>query len=119
MIPKRVFPTTTEIRRDRTYWNPRCLTYLRQRMYFEDPVRTGECFFCKKHGWRTRAPRTYLHHVKYDEKNPLFWTVEVCGSCHYRIDPANKRILDWKADQKSGAFMQKYRQHFSNFRQFR
>jgi len=31
---------------------------------------------------------------KYDNSNPLAWTIEVCGSCHYQLDPKNKKLVD-------------------------
>ena len=118
MIPKEIFPTTTEVRKNREYWNPRCLTYLGERMYFEEIIRTGECFFCKKHGWIKRSPKTYLHHVTYDDKNPLFWTIEVCSKCHFRIDPANRRVVERHSEEKSWALIQKHMQNSPYSRYF-
>jgi len=79
-------------------------------MVFDQDIRIGECYFCKKYGWIKRSTRTFLHHVLYDDSNPILWTVEVCGSCHYRIDKNNRKIVDRHYDQKRWALIQKHRQ---------
>ena len=51
---------------------------------------------CKRNGNPQRSGPTYLDHLKYDNSDPIAWTIEVCGKCHYQIDPNNKKILDRK-----------------------
>jgi len=93
--PQEVFPTSTEVRKNREYWNKRSITYHGEKRYFDQVVRTGECHFCKKYG-RTQNyhKQTYLHHLDYDDDAPLMWTLELCSGCHYRLDKKNRRRVD-------------------------
>lgn len=86
MRPQEVFPTASERAKDPEFWNKRRLTYLRDEKYFDQEVRTGVCFFCQRDGTAQKSKKTYLHHIKYDHSDPLTWTIEVCGSCHWQID---------------------------------
>ena len=64
-------------------------------MVFDQDIKNGVCYFCKQEGRTQRSRPTYLHHLKYESiSDPLAWTIEVCGKCHYQIDPYNKKILD-------------------------
>ena len=40
-----------------------------------------------------KSKRTELHHLKYDQSDKLAWTIEVCGSCHWHIDPKKRKTL--------------------------
>ncbi len=95
MQPQEVFPTSTEIRKNRQFWNPKTLTYRGQKRYFDQNIRTGECYFCRKYG-RTQNyhKKTYLHHLDYDDDSPLHWTLELCSGCHYRVDKNNRKQVD-------------------------
>lgn len=42
----------------------------------ENP-RTGICYFCNKQNCIT-----HIHHLEYDDKDPLKYTIELCRSCH-------------------------------------
>ncbi len=57
-------------------------------------LRIGECLVCKRNGKAQYKPRTCLHHLFYDDTDPLAYTIEVCGKCHYKIDSNNKKLLD-------------------------
>ena len=57
------------------------LTYKGKTIYFDEPIRKGICENCGK-----RKKRTYLHHKKYDDANPLEHTIELCFRCHARFD---------------------------------
>lgn len=94
MIPKEIFPTSIEIKKNMEFYRKKILTYKGQKIIFDQDIRKGECYFCKKYGWYKRSTRTFLHHVLYDDSNPILWTIEVCGSCHYWIDKNNRRIID-------------------------
>jgi len=63
-------------------------------MIFDKDIRTGICHFCKKSTMKKEITRTVLHHLKYDDLNPLDWTVEICLSCHYKVDEKNKKRID-------------------------
>ena len=93
MKPQEVFPTSSEVSKNPEFWNKRRLTYLGDEKYFDQEVRTGVCFFCKKEGKPQRSVPTYLHHLKYDHSDPLAWTIEVCGKCHWQIDKNNRKVI--------------------------
>ena len=48
--------------------------------------RTGYCSDCGNYD-----EHTHLHHLKYDEKNPLDNTIELCGVCHGMRHRNNKK----------------------------
>lgn len=56
--------------------------------------RIGVCNIC-----RAVKPfdcqRTVLHHVKYDSKRPLAYTIELCPRCHYREHP--RKLKNYKS----------------------
>ena len=87
-------PPASQVIKYPEYWNKRALTMRGEKIYFDHEIRTGVCYFCKREGRAQRKEKTLLHHVKYDNEAPLEWTVEVCASCHYRIDKGNKKIID-------------------------
>ena len=95
MKPRETFPTSTELRKFPEFYKYKTLTYRGQKMVFDQDIRTGECYFCKKTGRVQRTQKTNLHHLKYDDSDPLAWTLEICTSCHYRVDTKNKKIIDW------------------------
>ena len=102
MQPKEIFPTTTELRKNREYWNPKILHFRGRKIVYDQNIRTGYCYFCKKYG-RTQNyyKRTYLHHLDYDDSDPIKWTLELCSGCHYRCDPKNRMQVSrsyWKKD---------------------
>jgi len=49
-----------------------------KRVYVKDCPRTGICSLCRRKGL------THLHHIQYDENEPLAHTIEVCPSCHMK-----------------------------------
>ena len=100
MKPKEIFPTSTELRSNPEFYKNKILSYKCQKRIFDQDIRTGECYFCKKSGWSKRSTKTNLHHVLYDDSDPLAWTVEVCSSCHYFIDQNNRKIVDRYYDAK-------------------
>jgi len=87
-------PTVTELIKNREYWKNKTITFRGKKIVYDQDIRTGICYFCKRAGNPQYSGPTYLHHVIYDNSNPLAWTVEVCGKCHYKVDKNNKRILD-------------------------
>jgi len=69
-------------------------------MFFDQDVKTGICHFCKKSVKKREIAWTGLHHLKYDKHAPLAWTVEVCASCHYKVDEKNKIKIDMYYENK-------------------
>jgi hypothetical protein len=61
---------------------------------YDQEIRKGECLIYKRNGKAQWKPKTCLHHLYYDDSDPLAYTIEVCTKCHCKIDPNNKRLLD-------------------------
>ena len=57
----------------------RRISFQDKRLVLPFKPRTGKCSACGKIG------KTHLHHEKYDPKDPLAHTVELCISCHMTI----------------------------------
>jgi len=96
MMPREIYPPPpiNEIRKNWNFWKNKILTYRGVKVVYDQNIRTGICYFCKRDGRPQKSGPRYLHHAKYDNSNPLAWTIEVCGSCHYQLDPKNKKLLD-------------------------
>jgi len=94
--PKEVEPSVTEIINNSEYWNKRRLHFLGDDIYFDQEIRTGVCYLCKRDGRKQKSEKTELHHLRYDQTDKLSWTIEVCGSCHWFIDPKKREALERK-----------------------
>jgi len=94
--PKEVQPSVTEIIKNSEYWNKRRLNFLGDDYYFDQEIRTGVCYLCKRDGRKQKSEKTELHHLRYDQTDKLSWTIEVCGSCHWFIDPKKRESLERK-----------------------
>jgi len=88
------------------------MTYLRDKKYFDQDVRTGVCYFCKKEGKPHRSVPTYLHHLKYEHSDPLAWTIEVCGKCHWQIDDHNRKVIARSTGKEIERRYGKYDNHY-------
>ena len=93
-------PTITELINNREFWKPKILHFRGQKIVYDKAIRIGECLVCKRNGKAQWKPRTYLHHLFYDDTDPLAYTIEVCGKCHYKIDSNNKKLLDRSYDRR-------------------
>jgi len=91
--PKEIFPKITDVINNPKFWNKKRIRYLGSDRFFDQEVRTGECFFCKREGRAQKSKITNLHHEKYDHSDPLAWTIEVCKSCHWQIDEENRKAI--------------------------
>jgi len=98
--PKEVFPTITDVIKNGKFWNKRRIHYLGDDKFFDQEVRTGICYFCKREGRAQKSKITNLHHAKYDHSDPLAWTIEVCGSCHWQIDEDNRKVIARRTGRK-------------------
>jgi len=98
--PKEVFPTITDVIKNHKFWNKRRVNYLGDDKFFDQEVRTGICFFCKREGRAQKSRITNLHHVKRDHSDPLAWTIEVCKSCHWQIDSDNRKAIERTTGKK-------------------
>ena len=92
--PKRIFPSKWKLKANREFYKYKRLKYKGKPMVFNQNIRKGECTFCEKSDKKGETSRTILHHLKYDDSNPLKWTVELCPSCHYNVDEKNKNKID-------------------------
>ena len=72
--------------KNREIWQKRTMIWKKKKLFFDQDIKTGICYFCKKEGRRQLHPKTSLHHIKYDNQDPLLWTIEVCLKCHFQID---------------------------------
>jgi len=84
--PKRLEKLPTINDKTRDYWRNKIMTWKGKKIAFDQDIRTGICYFCKKEGRIQKNVKTALHHIKYDNQDPLLWTVEVCNTCHFQID---------------------------------
>ena len=94
-VPKEIDPrsvTDPKMRGDN--WKNRILKKYGEKIYFDQDIRTGECYFCKRMGDAQKSRVTYLHHVRYYSDEPLRWTIEVCHSCHIKIDERLQEKID-------------------------
>ncbi len=90
--PLEKMPTIND--KNREYWKKRTLTWHKKKLFFDHEIKTGVCYFCKREYRAQGSTSTALHHVKYNNDDPLDWTIEVCIKCHYQIDKGNKKIID-------------------------
>jgi len=54
--------------------------------YYDQDIKTGICSVCKRSVEKKQIHSTSLHHLKYDDSDPLKHTIEVCTSCHMKND---------------------------------
>jgi len=98
--PKEIFPTITEAIKNHKFWNKRRITYLGDQKFFDQEVRTGICYLCKREGRAQKKKTTVLHHLNYEHSDPLAWTLEVCTSCHWHIDEYNRKVIERSTGRK-------------------
>jgi len=94
MKPKRIYPTKDQVIADYEFYKYKRIKFQGVSMFFDQDVKTGTCIFCKKSVKKGEIFWTGLHHLIYDKHDPLAWTVEVCASCHYKVDEKNKIKID-------------------------
>ena len=112
--PKEVEPSVTEVIKNSEYWNKRRLNFLGDDIYFDQEIRTGVCYLCKRDGRAQKSKRTELHHLKYDQSDKLAWTIEVCSSCHWHIDPKKRNAIA----KKTGKYIpEPYGEYYLNKKQ--
>lgn len=65
--------------------SPRMLLFKCKRILLKEKPRTGYCEQCSNNIFDKSCKRTSIHHVKYDEYDPLKYTIELCNSCHQTL----------------------------------
>ena len=65
----------------------RTFYYRGKRVTCDNPIRFGTCEVCKKSIRNRQITNTMLHHFWYDDSDMLRFTIEVCFSCHLKLDP--------------------------------
>jgi len=100
MKAKQIFPSKEKLIANREFYKKKRLKYRGRPMVFDKDIKTGVCQFCEKSTKKKKYTRTVLHHLKYDDSKPLDWTIEICPSCHYKVDPKNKTRIDRFYDKK-------------------
>ena len=95
-VPKEIEPPPRSDQLKRPdYWKNKIYNKANhEKIFFDQDIRTGECYFCKKMGDAQKSRVTYLHHVRYYNDEPLRWTIEVCHSCHIKIDERLQKKID-------------------------
>lgn len=63
----------------------RRLTFNKKLLRFPEQFRINVCSECGKSYPNELSERTHLHHIKYDEDDPLSNTIELCRSCHAKL----------------------------------
>jgi len=87
------YPSVNERIKNPEYWKKRAMTYLGRQRFYDLEIKTGVCYLCKRNEWPQQSKTTVLHHLKYEHKEPLNWTIEVCTKCHYKIDEYNRKKI--------------------------
>jgi len=85
-IPQLLTKRPTINAKNREIWQKRTMIWKRKKLFFDQDIKTGICYFCTKEGMKQKHSKTSLHHIKYDNQDPLLWTIEVCLKCHFQID---------------------------------
>jgi len=80
--PKNVKRYTRQNKLTHAKFGPRRLNYKGNLIYLPECPRTGTCFDCGRSVSEGEIKRTNLHHLEYDDNNPLDNTVELCVGCH-------------------------------------
>ena len=60
------------------------ITFRGERVSLDHNPRKGICSLCCKSVKNGVIKQTQLHHIKYDEIDPLLHTIELCVSCHHK-----------------------------------
>jgi len=94
MKPKRIYITKDQLRANYEFYKYKRIKYRGISMVFDQDIRKGVCYFCGKSDKKGETSRTILHHLIYDDSDPLAWTIEICPSCHYKVDEKNKIKID-------------------------
>lgn len=58
------------------------IQYKGRRFYVSEEMRTGVCSACGKSVEKGEISKTNIHHLEYDDSNPMAHTVELCVGCH-------------------------------------
>lgn len=62
--------------------NEKRIKFKGKTIFLKQKIRIGVCSNCKKSVKTGEIKQTQMHHIKYDQKNPEKYTVELCVSCH-------------------------------------
>ena len=81
-------------------YGPRRNTFKGERIYHDENPRKGICEKCGRSigdeyincdGQIAIIKRTHIHHIQYDENDPLANTIELCVSCHMKEPRINSK----------------------------
>lgn len=85
-------PGYTKMHNDKNH--PRRIQFKDRRLMLKENPRIGFCNLCKKfigdeyvnfRGEIAKIKITHMHHMNYNEDNPLQDTIELCASCHAKV----------------------------------
>lgn len=82
--------------------NTRQLLFKNKRILLKENPRKGVCQLCgKKNGekytnykGKDAIVSTHIHHIRYDDIDPLKDTMELCNSCHLKETNRNRKNVD-------------------------
>jgi len=94
MKPFRIYPTVEELQSNPEYYKNKIQIYKGEYIFYDQDIRFGKCVICKKTQGSGEIKGTQLHHVWYNDDEPLEATIEVCRKCHYRIDPEKRLAIN-------------------------
>lgn len=78
----RIWEKNNPIRRNR---KSKKISFKKKTIYIDFVPRVNICSVCGKSYPNELKRQTDLHHLKYDENNPIAHTIELCISCHFRL----------------------------------
>jgi len=79
-------------RKEQREYRRKALNFKGKTVYPPKNTRTNICVSCSKRYPEELKRQTHLHHVFYDEDNPLAGTIELCHSCHAKLHGLGTKI---------------------------
>jgi len=74
------------------FYRHRLLNYKGKQITLKENPRIGVCSNCHRSVENGAIMRTQLHHLEYDNNNPLNHTIELCVRCHRQEHARLRRI---------------------------
>lgn len=72
--------------------NPKKIRFSGKRILLRENPRTNICSQCGRRFPEELKRQTNVHHIRYDSKNPLDFTVELCNSCHAKLHHVLRKL---------------------------
>jgi hypothetical protein len=72
---------------------PRLIRFKNRRLTLSQKARTGRCQRCPNNIFNGSCKRTHIHHVEYNEHDPIDKTIELCVSCHMTEEWKKRKFI--------------------------